>query len=298
VLGLEVVLADGRILSSLDTVAKNNTGYDLKQLFIGSEGTLGVITRAVLRLAPQPGEKRTALVATESFEQLLDLLQHIRRHLGTRLGSFEVMWRNYYEFAADAHDFPPPLPASYDAYTIIEGLSSHESDSVVFDEALEEALETGLVVDGVVAKTERERQTFWSLRESFVHIIAKFPDIVDLDTSVPIVKMRDYIKLTEKQLRERFPDLVLLLHGHLGDGNLHPLICGHNIAPETRAEVEKIFYEPLRDFGGAVSGEHGIGIERQRYLHFSRSSPEIDVMRSLKATLDPKNILNPGKVLP
>ena len=152
VLGLEVVLADGRIVSSLDTVLKNNTGYDLKQLFIGSEGTLGVITRAVLRLAPRPGEKRTAFVATESFDQLLDLLQHIRRCLGTRLGSFEVMWRNYYEFAADAHDFPPPLPGGYDAYTIIEGLCCHDSDSVVFDKALEEAFESGLVVDGVVAQ--------------------------------------------------------------------------------------------------------------------------------------------------
>ena len=188
VLGLEVVLADGRILSSLDTVLKNNSGYDLKQLFIGSEGTLGVITRAVLRLAPRPGEQRTALVATESFDQLLDLLQHARRCLGTRLGSFEVMWRNYYEFAADAHDTPPPLPAGYDAYTIIEGLSSHESDSVVFDHTLEEAFESGLVVDGVIAKTGRERESFWNLRDSFMHIIAKYADIVDLDTSVPILQ--------------------------------------------------------------------------------------------------------------
>ncbi len=298
VLGLEVVLADGRILSSLDTVLKNNSGYDLKQLFIGSEGTLGVITRAVLRLAPRPGEQRTALVATESFDQLLDLLQHTRRCLGTRLGSFEVMWRNYYEFATDAHDIPPPLPAGYDAYTIIEGLSSHESDNVVFDHALQEAFESGLVVDGVIAKAGRERESFWNLRDSFMHIIAKYTDIVDLDISVPILKTRDYIELTEKQLEERFPELVLLLHGHLGDGNLHPLICGYNITPETRAEVERIFYEPLHDLGGAVSGEHGIGIERRQYLHFSRSSPEIDVMRSLKATLDPKNILNAGKVLP
>jgi FAD/FMN-containing dehydrogenase len=298
VLGLEVVLADGRIVSSLDTVTKNNSGYDLKHLFIGSEGTLGVVTRAVLRLAPRPGEKRTAFVATESFDQLLDLLQHIRRCLGARLGSFEVMWHNYYEFAASAHDFPPPLPGGYDAYTIIEGLCDHDSDSVVFDKALEEAFESGLVVDGVVAQSGRERESFWNLRDSFMHIIAMYPDIVDLDTSVPILKTRDYMESTELQLRERFPELVLLLHGHLGDGNLHPLICGAHITPEIREEVERIFYEPLRNLGGAVSAEHGIGIERRRYLHFSRSSPEIDVMRSLKATLDPKNILNPGKVLP
>ena len=131
------------------------------------------------------------------------------------------MWRNYYEFAANAHDFPPPLPGGYDAYTIIEGFSSHDSDSVVFDKALEEAFESGLVVDGVVAKSGRERESFWNLRDSFMHIIAKYTDIVDLDTSVPILKTRDYIELTEKQLKERFPELVLLLHGHLGDGNLH-----------------------------------------------------------------------------
>jgi len=296
--GLEVVLADGRIISSLDTVMKNNTGYDLKQLFIGSEGTLGVITRAVLRLSERPKDKLAALVATDSMSKLLDLLKLIQGAMGTRLGGFEVMWREYYEFAANASNAEPPLPLGYSAYTIIEGLCSHDADHAVFDDALEEAFGADLIVDGVIAKSESERNSFWSLRDSFMQIVATFPDIVDLDISVPIIETERYIETARAQLTSRFPQLVLLLHGHIGDGNLHPLVCGHDITPEMREEIELIFYEPLRDIGGAVSAEHGVGIERRRYLHLSRSEDEIDVMRTLKMSLDPNNILNPGKVLP
>jgi FAD/FMN-containing dehydrogenase len=296
--GLEIVLPDGRIVSSLDTMMKNNTGYDLKQVFIGSEGTLGVVTRAVLRLSEQPKSKRAALVATDSMGKLLELLQYIQGSLGSRLGGFEVMWREYYEFATSASDFEPPLPNGYPAYSIIEGLCNHESDHLVFEHALEHAFNAELISDGVVAKSERERDSFWALRDSFMKIVAAYPDIIDLDTSVPIVKTESYIEEARAKLSARFPELVLLLHGHIGDGNLHPLICGEGITNQMREEIELIFYEPLWEIGGAVSAEHGVGIERKKYLHLSRSQEEIELMQLFKKSIDPNNILNPGKVLP
>ena len=296
VLGLEVVLADGTLISSMNILLKNNSGYDLKQLFIGSEGTLGIITRAVLRLSERPREKRTALVATDHFDKLLKLFLLCRERLGARLGSFEVMWREYFSMATSAKSASPPMSTEHPCYAIIEVLCMDETDSAALENSLETAFENQLLVDAVIPKSEAERDAIWEIRDSFLTIVERYPEFVDMDTCVPIKEMENYLQATLAKLKDRFPELAVLAHGHLGDGNVHTIVAGEKIDSEKRRAVEMIFYEPLRTIGGTVSAEHGIGLERREFLHLCRTENEMALMRTLKSALDPKGILNPGKV--
>lgn len=299
VLGLEAVLADGTVMSSLNHLIKNNAGYDLKQLFIGSEGTLGVVTRAVLRLRPKPMSQDTAFVSVESFEQLPKFLRHMERALGGTLSAFEVMWADFYKLVtSEPAKGKPPLPYGHPYYVLVESMGGDQAeDSARFEKALMAALETGEVSDAVIAKNQDERNQMWALRDDVGQVGRNWP-IFTFDVSLKIADMDGYIAEVREGLKAKWPQHTLMVFGHLGDGNLHVIpgtISEHT--PESRKAVEAVVYGALRKRGGSVSAEHGIGLEKRPYLGWSRSPEEVALMRTLKAALDPKGILNPGKVL-
>ncbi len=299
VLGLEVVLADGTIISSMNTMLKNNAGYDLKQLFIGSEGTLGVVTRAVLRLHPCPLSKNTALVAVPSFAALTDLFAVMGEQLSGQLTAFEVMWQDYYRLIAiDSGRHKAPLSGEYSHYALIESQgASPERDAQQFSDALELAVERELIADAVIAQSEAQRESIWSIREDIAGLMIALMPGFGFDISLPIRSMNDYVGSLKAQVRKGWGDAgKVVVFGHLGDCNLHIIVSVGDDRDETRKNIEQIVYAPLTELGGSISAEHGIGLEKRNYLNLSRNSAEIELMRKMKAALDPNNILNPDKI--
>jgi FAD/FMN-containing dehydrogenase len=297
-LGVEAVLADGTIISSLKGVIKNNTGYDLKQLFIGSEGTLGIVTRAVLRLRPLPRSRNTALVAIEDFDRLGRFLRDMDSALGGTLSAFEVMWNDFYKLIVGyTGHHGQPLQPSHGYYVLIESTGGHEdADKSRFEGALEEAFEQGLIVDAVIAQSKQQREDLWGIRDDIEGLgKALFPTIL-FDVSLGIPQMDDYVEEVRKQLTERWPDSRLVVFGHLGDGNIHLVLTVGSLEESEVRAVEAIVYEALGRRDGVISAEHGIGLDKRAYLKHSRSTAEIALMKTLKQALDPKGILNPGKI--
>ena len=300
VLGLEAVFADGTMLSSLHKILKNNTGYDLKQLFIGGEGTLGIVTKAVLRLRPKPLSQNTAFVAVDGFNNVTQLLRDLDGRLSGTLSAFEVLWSSAYEIlTGEFSQNSKPLPLGPSHFILIEALGGDpESDQDRFENALGKAMEDGLVVDALIAQSEADRQSFWNVRDDIPAIRDAFRNggQVSFDVSVPISEMEDYLTTVEANLKARWPHAQFISFGHLGDSNLH---LGAHIGPETAAhhhDIEEIVFGPLQGRGGSISAEHGIGLLKREFLGLSRSPEEIAVMRAMKLALDPKNILNPGKI--
>jgi FAD/FMN-containing dehydrogenase len=297
VLGLEAVLADGTVLSSMNQMIKNNAGYDLKQLFMGTEGTLGVITRLVLRLRELPQSQNTALVASSSLDRVSGLLKHVDAGLGGQLSGFEVMWNDFYKLVTTPpSDLTPPLDQGHDYYVLIEALGSNQaSDREQFEAVLGAAMEAGLVDDAVVARSGRERASLWAIRDDVERTYDHGPPIT-FDVSLRIPDMQDYVETVRQRLAGEWGKHHFWVFGHLGDGNLHLVVSVGDDKGETRHRVEAAVYEPLAELGGSVSAEHGIGLEKKSWLKLSRSEDEIEVMRRLKQALDPRGILNPGKV--
>ncbi len=315
VIGLEVVLADGTIMSSMNSMIKNNTGYDLKQLFIGSEGTLGIVTRAVLRLRPATPSVQTALVAFSHFDKVTATLSKLSTELNGQLNAFEVIWQAYYQFNTDASidgTTSAPLSGDYPFYAIIESRgSSLSADKLLFEHAMESALEQELIVDAVIPQSEKERAAIWAVREN-VGIVLRHDPVFAYDISLPITHMQNYLNEVEEQLKAQWPSSAFYVFGHLADGNLHLMTVPDpgNIGATSRYRprddkdtVEKfsisndIVYQTLARFGGSVSAEHGIGLLKKNYLSISRNKNEISLMHKLKDLLDPQQLLNPGKIL-
>lgn len=294
ILGLEVVLADGEVLSSLNTMLKNNTGYDLKQLFIGSEGTLGVVTKACIRLHPHPGGAATALLSLPAFGDVLALLKLVGSSLGGSMSAFEVMWPEFYKKTAGAS---PPLAPLDTYYVLIEAVLNDSAGSEeIFEAAMMQALEQGIASDGVLAKSEAETRSLWAIRDGVEHLSKDGP-VVMFDVSVPLSKMQTYIDAVRGDFERVWPGRPVYAWGHLADSNLHIWASLGDENEDTRKAAEAIVYGRLRSFRGSVSGEHGIGLEKLAYLDVSRSAEEIRLMKRLKTCLDPQNILNPGKVI-
>ncbi len=298
VLGLEAVLADGTIVSSMNRMLKNNAGYDLKQLFIGSEGSLGVVTRAVLRLRERPLSHDVALLAVDRFDRVIALLKFIDGSLGGALSAFEVMWRGFYELVTTPPaQGAPPLPHGHAFYVLVDAQGGDlERDGARFESVLEGALARGLVSDAVVAGSDRERRAIWSLRDD-VWQTSRHGVAFMFDVSLPVAEMEAYVTTVERDLRALWPKVHQWTFGHLGDGNLHFAVRPPDDDARVRAQVEEVVYRPLAAFGGSISAEHGIGEEKRAYLDISRQPAEIALMRALKRTLDPAGILNPGKVI-
>ena len=299
VLGLEVVLADGTILSNLNSLKKNNTGLDLKHVFIGSEGMLGIITRAVLQARPAPQAVQTALLALDTRDRLPELLTLLRERL-RGLSSLEIITRDsialYMEVEPAARD---PFDTAYPACVIVEeetGAGENERDA--FLERLAGVLKSGLAVDAVVAESHAQAQGIWRLRDGVTEAISRAGLTHKFDVTVPPGALPGFLDRME-QLSEEAGDLRTLLFGHLGDGNVHvnmiqkPGLSAEAFYAKGPALAESI-YSHVAELKGSISAEHGIGIAKRAYLHHSRTAEEIDLMRGLKRLLDPDGTLNPG----
>ena len=295
VLGLEVVLADGQVVSSMNRMIKNNTGYDLKQLFIGSEGTLGVITRLVLRLRERPTSSNTALVSATSFGQIAKLLRHMDGALGGMLSAFELVDNSFYRVNTGPGRHAAPLSADKPFYAIIETQGSDQDrDRDHFEQALAGALEKQLFDDCLLANSNRERGDIWAIREDLEHIVRDFQPFYAFDVSLPVGEMEGYMVEVKRRLAAIWPDGAIAFLGHVGDGNLHIAIGAGGA--DDKARIEACVYEPLRAMVGSVSAEHGIGIDKKEWLSVSRNPVERKLMQAVKHLFDPKNILNRGKV--
>ena len=297
VLGIEAVTSDGTILSSMNRMIKNNAGYDLKQLFIGTEGTLGIVTRCVLRLREAPISQNTALVGIEDFSSIVRFLKHIDAGLGGNMSAFEVMWKEFYEMVTNSLDEKSlPLKKNIPYYVLVESMGSDQvKDEEHFESLLQKALEDSVIVDAVLAKSEKERKALWAFRDD-VEKQAQYGPTVMFDVSLPINEMEEYVSKVDLNLQKYWKDFHHIVWGHLADGNLHLVVGTGDLESDTIKKIENSVYEPLELIGGSISAEHGIGLEKKPYLHLSRSEEEINYMKALKDTFDPKGILNPGLI--
>ena len=296
VLGAEVALADGTLLHGLNTLVKNNAGYDLKDMFVGSEGTLGIITAASLRLREKPQSHMAAFAGVPSFAELTAFLKAMDRALGGTLSAFEVMWPEAYEVLVATPGTQPPLAPGSAFTVLLEAMGGDQAgDQARFMAALEQALNDGLIADTVVAQNAREIAAFWGVRDSVLNFMRIRP-LFTFDVSLPIRAMEKYVDDLRAAVAARFPGGQSFVFGHLGDGNLHVLVGPGEGREDARHAVEELVYGPLAAIGGSVSAEHGIGLEKRGWLHLSRGAAEIETMKRLKALFDPKAILNPGRV--
>jgi FAD/FMN-containing dehydrogenase len=303
-LGLEVVLADGRILNNLNKLKKDNTGYDLKNLFIGAEGTLGVITAAVLRLVPRPRAVETAFVGVATPQAALALLDVASRSAGDRLTSFELMSRAGLELvlrhAAGCRD---PLSAAHPWYVLLE-LSAQDKSGLreVMEGLLGQGLERGLVADATVAANIEQARAFWRIREMFGEVQRHEGGSIKHDISVPIAAVPEFLEQADAAVAAVVPGARTLPFGHLGDGNIHynvqqPVGADKAEFLKRWSDVNAAVFAVVKKHNGSISAEHGIGVMKRDLLPTVKDPVALEVMRSLKRLLDPKNILNPGKVL-
>lgn len=295
ILGLEVALPDGTMLSMMNRVTKNTTGIDLKQLFIGSEGTLGVITRIVLKLEPKPSAANTALCAVASFDDATRLLKYLRGRLAN-LSSFELMWQDFMSAAMDIAHLKAPFGDAYPVYLLIETLGeSDEDDRRTLEQTLERMLDDGIVQDVIIAQSIEHAKQLWAYRETIGELLSKLKPHAAFDIGIPMDRMDGFVETARMSLSARFPQQTHLFFGHLGDGNLH-LLSGPYAHAGDLLKVEELIYAAVSEAQGCISAEHGIGVIKQPFLHYSRSSTELDLMQRLKTLLDPAGILNVGRV--
>lgn len=298
VLGLEAVMADGTVISSMNKMLKNNAGYDLKHLFIGTEGTLGIVSRAVLRLFPKSASRCTALLALDNFKDVVTLMRKLSGDFSGTMSAFEVMWESYFHFIIDNVDgISSPFDKRYPIYVLteLEG-GDPDNDAELFMNTLSEAMESGLVVDALIANSEKDREGFWKIRDGVGEIGAFIKDTANFDVSVPISSMEPFLAQVEKEVLAALPQAKMLTFGHIADSNLH-FMCYTGSHDDVHTLYD-IVYKVVGDFDGSVSAEHGIGVQKIGYLHHSRTAEEIALMQSLKLALDPKGILNQGRVIP
>ena len=303
-LGVEVVLADGRVLNNLNKLKKDNTGYDLKNLFIGAEGTLGIITAAVLRLVPRPRSVETAFVGVKSADAALELLGVATERTAGGVTSFEIMTRRgielVLEHGAGCRD---PLAAPHAWYVLME-LSSQQRDGLraVLEEILEQGMERGLVLDATIADSLEQGKAFWRIREMFGEVQRHAGGSIKHDISVPVAAVPAFIAEADAAVTALIPGARPLPFGHLGDGNIH-----YNVTQPVGADkaeylqrwddVNAVVFAVVKKYNGSISAEHGIGVVKRDLLPSVKDPVALALMRDLKHMLDPKGILNPGKVL-
>lgn len=298
VLGLEAVLPDGRIVHSMKKVLKDNSGYDLKQLFIGAEGTLGVVTKVILRLVEAPKSRVSAFVGLEDYSQVVSLLKYLEKNLGGSLTGFELMWQNTYHTMIDALNHQQaPLPPEYPYYVFVECLgmdAQKEYDRL--EVLIGQALEDGHIADATLVASERDLNHLWQIREDVSILAAQGKYDQHFDISLPIPDIGHLIAAMQSQL-EALPAVShAFAFGHVADGNIHFIVGKKDTTDATREAINEIIYAPLKAYNGSVSAEHGIGLHKKDYLYTSRSEVEIELMKSIKHLLDPKDILNPGRI--
>ncbi len=306
VLGLEVVLPDGRILDGLKSLRKDNTGYDLRHLFLGAEGTLGVITAASLKLFPPPRTVATAFVAVAGVASAVELLARLREATGDAVVTFELLPRFGIELAArHVAGVRDPLGRPYDWYVLCEIASAREDPALrdLLEDALGAAMGDGCVLDAVLAESGPQREALWRLRESIPEAQRREGASIKHDVSVPVAQLPDFVERATAAVLTVVPDGRMLVYGHVGDGNLHFNVTQpegrppENFLARTETIAEAV-YAQVRAFRGSISAEHGIGQLKRHELGRYKGPVDLELMRSLKRTIDPRGIMNPGKVLP
>ena len=305
VLGLEVVLPDGRVWNGLRGLRKDNTGYDLKHLFVGAEGTLGIITAAVLKLFPKPRSQATAFVAVESPAAAVALLGKLRASCGERITGYELLARVCLDLVlAHMPATRDPLSARHPWYVLVELSDSAEGDApaAMLQQALERAAEDGLVRDAALAASEAQRAALWKIREDVSEAQKLDGPSIKHDVSVPVSRVPDFIERADAALARRFPGIRIVAFGHVGDGNIH-YNCGKAQRQDAESffaespQVNHVVYDIVSALGGSISAEHGLGVLKREEIRRYKSELELDLMRAIKRTLDPHGLMNPGKVL-
>ena len=274
VLGLEAVLADGTVISSMNRYIKNNSGFDQKHMFIGSEGVLGVITRLVFRLRATASSHNVALLACKDFDDIVATLELATRTLPNTISAFEVMWNSFYELVVQPHGrLAPPLDTGAAQYVLFETMGvDQEHDAAEFEAMLEDLMQRDLLVDGMLAKSDREREMIWEIRDEVEPVIG---GAHNFDVSLRSTDVGEYVSNVEAAIAKLLPDANVIGFGHLDDNNVHISVAGIDWDDDKIRRVEEQVYGCLAPFEGAISAEHGIGLEKRAYLPISRSAAEI-----------------------
>lgn len=300
VIGLEAVLADGTIVSSLTKMLKDNAGYNWKHLLIGSEGTLGIVTKAVLRLRPLPTTRQTALIGCASFEAAIAVLRRLEVMLSGRLSSFELMWADFYTAMTEAQlsQRARPMPLGHGFYAVLEAMGGDsEIDDAQFERALMTLIEEGVVADAVIAQSDGQREAIWAVREDMSPGLMPLRPFASYDVSMGLVDMPAFVAAARANMAEAHPDAAMMFYGHAGDGNLHAIVSIGTMDKVIQKSFDTAIFDAVRTVGGSIAAEHGIGMTRAPFLRWTRSDSEIALMKTLKDAIDPRRILNPGKML-
>tara|TARA_B110000046_G_scaffold144738_1_gene151832 strand:- start:3188 stop:4564 length:1377 start_codon:yes stop_codon:yes gene_type:complete len=297
VLGLEVVLADGTVINALNKMVKNNSGYDLKHLFIGSEGTLGIVTRVVVQLQPKLMASHTALCAVKDYESVTKLLAALKRSLGSGLTGFELMWANYFNKVLDVEaDLQNPFSEDHCFYLLVE---YKDNDAKLgaerFEAVLYGHLEAALLADAVVAQSQQDAQEFWRIRDGIGELFKVLGPVSNQDVSLPIADIGRFAIDLEARLKAKYPNVGVLLFGHIGDNNLH--VCAYTGLEDDKSRINEDIMLMIGEYSGAITAEHGVGVIKRDFLDQSRTAQEIALMKTIKLAMDPKGILNPGRVI-
>ena len=299
VLGLEVVLPDGTIISSLKKIIKDNSGYDLKQFFVGSEGTLGIVTKVILRLYEAPSSRSSAIVGINNYENVINLLKFLEKGLAGALSGFELMWKEtYITMTKKTSSLFPPISQDFKYYVFIETLGSQkEEDYLRLERLIEESIENKIIMDASIAQSERELNNLWQIREdvSVLDFNANYSQHFDI--SLPIPKIGKLISEISNNLKKLSFVENIYIFGHVADGNIHFIIGKNNNKIKCVNQINEIVYAPLKENNGSLSAEHGIGLHKKKYLNTTRSESEIILMKKIKKLFDPKSILNPRRII-
>ena len=299
VMGIEYVLPDGTIISSLKKLMKDNSGYDLKHLLIGSEGTLGIVTKVVLRLYQLPKTRYTSLAVTNDFQKVLDMLLNMEDKISSNLTGFELLWSDTYkQMVSDKTMYNKYLPDKFKYYIFIEYMGrDFENDYNVFEKHILESIDDGIIEDAVIGKDEKEQINIWGIREDVAVLADEREFDQQFDISIPVNLIGSVIDKISSELKECDGVKTIFPFGHVADGNIHFIIGKDSDDDDLKSKINDIIYNNTELVEGSISAEHGIGLDKKKYLIKSRSEDEIKLMRLLKKTIDPKNILNPGRVI-
>jgi FAD/FMN-containing dehydrogenase len=304
-LGLEVVTASGEIWNGLRGLRKDNTGYSLKDLFIGSEGTLGIITAATLKVFPLPTTKITALVKVNDVASSITLLQQVQKGCSADLTAFELISNRAIELVSDRFVLAQQLLAGSVDWTVLIELSSMDLEDKIrleIQNLLLDAMDSSLIVNGIVAESIQQSKSMWEIRETIPEAQLQLGNLIKHDISLPISELAAFIDSTNLKLREKWPDTEVIIFGHVGDGNLHYNLVGlsqesSSLLPYRRNEINRLVHDQVYLYKGSFSAEHGIGQAKVTELLERKSTTEMNLMHSIKRSLDPHCIMNPNKVV-